>query len=83
MLAINTADLLEAPRERIDIEQGLRRVLIRSGSGIDDRQFTICVRHHPGDALCETAHRMPHDNQVGIGAEGPECILRRFPFHFA
>ena len=59
---VEPADLLP---DRVEVEQGLRRMLVLPVSGVDD----VRVRH-PGDELRRPDLRVPDDDHVGVvGAE--------------
>ena len=58
-------------------------MLIFTGASINNRYRPVAIRKQPGNSLCKTTNRVPHDYQVEIRAEGFYRIFRRFSFYFA
>ena len=66
-------DVAQAAAQRVDVEQGLRRVLVLAVAGVDDRR-----RRPAADELGGAGPRRADDDRVGlVGAQREDGVLQR------
>ena len=72
----------EAALEGVDVEQGLRGVLVFAGACVDDWDGAFgvgeCERHLFGESFLLRAH----DDEVEVGGECADGVFLRFAFEF-
>ncbi len=82
LLAVEAADGSKLALQRIDVEQGLGRVLVGSGAAVQDRHRAFGLVQHPGSLLGKSGLGVPSDDQVHVACEGADGVLGRFALHF-
>ena len=65
----------EAAVEGVDVEEGLRGVLVLAGAGVDDGDGPLHAVEQGGHMLGEAFHGVTHDDGVEILAEGADGVV--------
>ena len=74
-LAVDSAPLLEASLERVDVQQRLGGMLVLAAARIDDRNRPPDPIHQRRGLRRHPCFTGAHDDDVDVGAERPDAVL--------
>ena len=74
---LQPADVLERPEQGVDVEKRLRRMLVLSGTRVQDRHRTVAVGKLPRHLLRKALLRRTHDYHVEVAGERADRVLAR------